>query len=64
MNEEPDPLDAMIDCPDCEGEGEIEFLIAAGPFGYDGQTVARETCPACGGSGHCRLGDLEKAKAA
>lgn len=56
---EPDVLDARIPCPDCHGSGEAEYLVAAGPFGYDGQDVITEECPACHGSGRCRLGDLE-----
>jgi hypothetical protein len=57
--DEPNVLDATIPCPDCCGSGEAGVLVAAGYFGHEGQDVVKEECPACHGSGDCRLGDLE-----
>lgn len=57
---EPDVLNAKIECPDCDGTGEVKRTVPAGPFGYDGQDDITEDCEACHGSGTLRLGDLEK----
>jgi hypothetical protein len=57
---EPDPLDATLECPDCDGTGEVQVTVAAGYFGWEGQDSVDEECEACHGSGTLRLGDLEK----
>lgn len=55
MNE-PNILDAKINCPDCFGSGEIEYEYGmAGDLEPRSETI---DCSACHGTGEARLGDL------
>lgn len=60
MSGEPDVLDATIDCPDCEGTGRVEYEYGS-PVDIE-PTQVEEDCEACGGTGRCRLGNLEAAR--
>lgn len=55
--DEPNVLDAKIDCPDCFGSGEVMY-----EYGFACDLEPRQEivdCPACHGTGELRLGDLE-----
>lgn len=55
---EPNVLDATIPCPDCCGSGEVTYGLPGFSCDSD-QATETGDCEACGGTGTCRLGDLE-----